>query len=60
MGQISPEEDIYKEKVMKEAKSDAFRGQYLPFGGVHYWSMSFGVLAGAFGMYVFIKMLASC
>jgi hypothetical protein len=47
MGSRVPENDAFKDEILLAAEADKYRGRYLPWGGVHYWSMSLGAVCGA-------------
>lgn len=49
-----------KEQIDKAAKADQYRGEYVPFGGLHYTSMILGaVFCGliVYSVWFFQKMI---
>lgn len=46
MGVNVPVDGENKAAILEAAETDNFRGSYLPWGGVHYFSMFLGTVVG--------------
>ncbi len=60
MGAKVTEDFANKDRILESAGADKYRGVYIPWGGVHYYSMSLGACCGAalfYAVWVIEKLL---
>lgn len=46
-----------KVQIFADAEADKFRGRYLAWGAIHYWSLVAGMIGGALVMAVFVSFV---
>lgn len=58
MGAITPTAGANKEQIIADAEADGFRGRYLAWGAIHYWSLGMGMIGGALVITVFVSFVS--